>query len=568
MSEASHERMFFDAMTKWHSDWKVHPKAIRLVSIVDGTRHAANLFEMLAGRISGVPKGFKARMIRIRAANTPSMSKSLGEAQWAELGGLTGTEREREALRITREDCLQAFLQEEALWLRGRTILSGSCPDGAPAAICELIYRLLRKVEDELQATGNIYHKKLRSDPRFTEEFSARPDLWRAAGFPIKPKGSPLQGTCQAIFVPSPRMVASGIGVVICDSGWNVQPACDLSSSPFVFRSADEAFMATPAFIQGFKNRAGHHVLAYLGERELLGGDRLNAALAAWEETIHEEGDRQDPEYARLEVTSPFGTISAFDVMDRYRKVAECTLDAVARIPRMAELRKYFWLQGSEDGLERVSRLDFSWTGITRNGANYKAIRKSVITIRLEDTGSVRAVMRSAGHRCSSVIMPHYLNAPHIAAEFDEMIRRFQESIQALAVRKLDQGTVATTLGISKERLEQMRLYAERAGIAAALGLVKDADSAPAEHFVLEFVGSDEDSLAELYLAHRALQELRRRTRNHARYNLRFLPMLAMVKAIGRQLLRSGYAPRYRAVARAAARELRENRRHLPFFGE
>ena len=73
--------------------------------------------------------------------------------------------------------------------------------------------------------------------------------------------------------------------------------------------------------------------------------------------------------------------------------------------------------------------------------------------------------------------------------------------------------------------------------------------------------------MAELYLAHRALQELRLRTKNHRQYRIRYLPMLAMVKAIGRELFRAGLGHQYIKAARSTAKSLREGTVCLPFLG-
>jgi hypothetical protein len=164
--------------------------------------------------------------------------------------------------------------------------------------------------------------------------------------------------------------------------------------------------------------------------------------------------------------------------------------------------------------------------------------------------------------------MPHYLNAPHIMELLDRSIRDFQDAIQGLVMRKLNQKVVAKALGITQESLQAMRRHAEQAGIAVALGLVATAEETGSDHTIVRFAAPNRQTLSDLYLAHRALQELRLRTTNHARYRIRYLPMLAMAKAIGRELFRNGYGPRYVQAARSTAADLRQGRLSLPFFGE
>ena len=111
-----------------------------------------------------------------------------------------------------------------------------------------------------------------------------------------------------------------------------------------------------------------------------------------------------------------------------------------------------------------------------------------------------------------------------------------------------------------------MRQHADLAGITEALGLTKGEDL-PSEHLVIQFMPTDQ-RLAELYLAHRALQNLRHRTKNYGKFRVKYLPMLAMVKAIGRELFKSGLGPKYKMAARMTCTDIKRGRVALPFLGE
>jgi hypothetical protein len=562
----AHERAFLDVFKLWCEHY-ISNAGVKPTTVVNRCRLAAAKLESLSGQQPGIPRAFKANMIRL-AQPLSGSSPSLGQAQWPELEGLSGIEREREALKIVRAECCRAFVEEEAAFRRARAVLIGEVPDGADPEACARVRPLLLQLETVLMATGNLYAMHLLHHPEIRGDNPALdPRHWRAAGFAIGPHTSVLRGPSLVPFVPTRRMVASCVGVLICDTGWNVQPMLDLSSAPFVFRSSRQAFIATPAFIESFKKRAGHHVLAYLGEQAMLTDRRLEEARAVWQETIENEGDPADPRYAAIDLEPGGEPNPALNIMERYRAVVETSIAAIAGLPAAADLKRHFWILSGETGLMKPRQVGFEQTEISRRGATYRAIRKTVQLIRFDESGSVRAVSRSAGHVRTSVIMPHYLNAPHIAAQLDRSIREFQNAVQGVVTRDLDQRTVATLLNVTEENLRRMWIHAERAGVAAALGLVRDSEEGISSYPVIRFA-PDQHNLFELYLAHRSLQQLRMRTRNHARYRLRYLPMLALAKAIGREVFRKGHGPRYVKAARSAASALRDGSVSLPFLGE
>lgn len=562
-----HERAFFDIVTQWCREWVEHPEGLRPVSVTNYCRDAAALLESLSGKHPAIPRNFRASSIRL-AQPVSDGRPSLGAASWPELESLFGVEREREALRIARAECCRAFLESEAAYHLGQAILRGEIPEGADANACAQVRSLLLLLERLLKTTGSLTPNYLLQCPEVLGHPGHNTDLWRAAGFTLGPKTTVFRGPCLIPFVPTLRMVAAAAGVLICDTGWNVQPTLDMSSEPFVFRSSQQAFIGSPVFIESFKKRAGHHVLAYLGKHEILTDRRFQSAQEIWLETIEKDGNSANPEYAVIETESRSGFLSALDIMARFRAVANSALALIDGLAAAKQLRKHFWICSGETGLTVPDRIEFGSVRPKRDGINYKAIRKSVQIIRLDDSGSVRAVSRSAGHLTTSVIMPHYLNAPHIADQLDRNIRDFQNAIQGLLTRELELQVAARTLGMTEASLERMRNHAERAGIAAALGLVKTADRTSSDNTVIRFAALDDQNLSDLYLAHRALQELRLRTRNHARYRIHYLPMLAMAKAIGRELFRSGYGPRYVKAARSTVVALRAGSISLPFLGE
>jgi len=562
VDHSHHQRVFFDVFISWCRQFVSNPGDVKPITAVACCRTAAAAIERLSHRFPAIPNSFKANEVRLSQPSSDPI-RSLGETKWPELDGLLGIDRERKALKILRQEFCKAYIEEENLFHAGQGILRGEIPDGADPKACARIQPLLLRINAILHRTGNLSPGALLEDESIRTDPALDVGLWRAAGFVVGSHTAVLRGPCLTAFVPTRRMVAAAVGVLICDTGWNRQPMLDLSISPFVFQSYDKAFLATPTFIQSFKKRAGHHVIARLGE--VMTDRHVEEAQAAWGETVEMDGNPLNPHYAVLDLATESKHLSSVEILRRYRAVADITLAAVAGLPSARSLGRHFWIHSGEQGLMKPKRMDISWAKLSRKEVTYRGIRKTLQITRLDESGSVLAVSRGAGHTRTNVIMPHYLNAPHINAQLDQSIRDFQNAIQGLVTRELDQKVVATALQITEGNLVEMRRSADQSGITAALGLFIEDDNI--DHVVFRFQASN-DRLTELYLVHRALQELRGRTRNHARYRLRYLPMLAMVKAIGRELFQSGQGPRYVKLARVAHANLRRGEIALPFLGE
>jgi hypothetical protein len=345
---------------------------------------------------------------------------------------------------------------------------------------------------------------------------------------------------------------------------------------PFAFTSDGTRWVGTDHIIQAFKTRAGHLVLASLEEDLELTGGRLREAKQIWREvTLSEDPGNQNDGYCML-TDDANSEWPATRVLDRYLAMAEpVRKDA-------PHLDSAFWVflkgNGGEVGrlgetgdryrrqliLQPASRIFPHNPILSRVGLNLSCVRKSVLSQRRAQGGSIVAVRAPAGHAGRGVLMPHYLNTPAINAQLDTNIRKFQNSLQALIVRDLDQDTVSLRLKTSVSELERLRSIAVSSGIASALGLVSapDLDTPIA---TLEFRPTN-DRLRELYLVHRALIAMRQEYRNRGRWVKDWLPLLALAKAIGREIFQAGLGPTYRSAARAASRELRRGAIVLPYL--
>jgi hypothetical protein len=188
---------------------------------------------------------------------------------------------------------------------------------------------------------------------------------------------------------------------------------------------------------------------------------------------------------------------------------------------------------------------------LTRSGVTFPAIRKSYLCLTVKEVGSVAATRPIAGHNGLGVLMPHYLNTPEIKADLDESIRFFQNSCQALIVGQRTEAAIL--LQLSPEDLTWFSRLAMMSGIAAAVGMGSEHEAASGDKKLC--FSPTEDNLRDLFLAHWALRRAQRRV-SAARWRVQALPMLAIVKALGRTVCANGLRATYFAAARRAHRDL------------
>ena len=571
----SHERAFVDVLNQWREAYRVSGDS----NLTEGTRvgraHTLrHALEILRDRgVPGVPENFNRKWIRVGTPPTKEFP-SLGAADWPELEGYEGYERERRAMELVRSAFVSLFLYYEELFNLGQSLLRGDppMPDQDPQAR-EALRNGLLIFRDHVRETGSFKLPR-----RVAEHVLPRdPALWCRAGrfdtAGLWDQLAVMNMAYRGCFGPLAPAMIGALGVLICDTGWNLQPARDLDQNPFVFRSAGGSYVAAPSFIESFKRRAGHHVLAFLGENHELDEGRLRVALDHWDRTIEAyDPDRQFDGYACLEVVGDGSTLSAADILDRYTRMANALRSNFGRFSQsLFGDRFWIFINGNRQprtyasGTRAIQSEVYPKNSVlARPGFNFKAIRKTYLVLQRQETGSIDAVRVAAGHASSSVLMPHYLNTSVVNAELDASIRQFQDAMEAVVVRDLDQEHVALQLDKPAADLARLRRTADRAGITAALGLldeVPDGAGPPPPALLFE---PDDERLGELYLIHRTLREMQAHYPNRARFRREFLPLLALVKAIGRELFRKHLGPRYWQAARQASLALRSQDIALP----
>ncbi len=520
----------------------------------------------------GVPAGYSRMLVTVPYVDGEG-TRSLGEANWPELRGLSGIERDRRALQLVRSAFVARFEYCYGFFRAARAVLDGPAP---PPHCSERAWDELRKnldaVRRALRETGRFSlpgdaPKKLRDD-RLLWRQGAGLDLGE---FPYRAYPSMPYRACLGPIRPAMK---AAIGVLLCDTGWNLAPVLALSSDPYVFRSSTETFLAEPGFIEAFKARAAHHVIAYLGERTVSGG-ALECLTQHWARVAADYDPNDDSiGYARLSFATERDEPSTIDVLERYRRMAD-TFRAEAGKP--AE-RTSFWpyinstddphwgpwarrhgaVPDQRDEPNRATNI-----ADRREVAN-RSIRKSFLLLKRHDTGSFEITRAVAQHKSTAVLMPHYFNSPHMSSVLDQSIRHFQDAVESVVVGNLDGQVVLLHLEKTGEDIARLRRLADQAGITASLGLAGPA--VEAETAGLLYYEPSDANLRELYLTHRKLRQMQARYANRLRFRVEFLPLLALTKAIGREICGKGNRGRYRRAARQAAAALQAGQEALPVF--
>ena len=281
----------------------------------------------------GYPRGSPAAGSALARRSTRSFP-SLGAAAWPELKGYQGYERERRAMELVRAEFVSFFSYYERLFLFGQSLLYGDpLEPNSDSDECDAIRRALRYFQDAIQRTGSFT-----LDQSILESMPRDPDLWRRAGgidlSKVGTLGSRARGgyrknkarcAYRSAFGPTPPAMISALGILLCDTGWNLQPARDLGRNPYAFRSAKDVYVAKNPSLRDSQVRAGHHVVGYLGEVSALDDGRLTTAVDHWNHAVEVyDPDRHGDGYARLSrVAVSENDVTAADILDRYGRMAE-----------------------------------------------------------------------------------------------------------------------------------------------------------------------------------------------------------------------------------------------------
>lgn len=319
--------------------------------------------------------------------------------------------------------------------------------------------------------------------------------------------------------------LAAAHGIVLIDSGFNVQPCDDLAAEPVVLQAVHGRQIIST--ISSIKIRAGGKVVA--------------AVLPDHEAEV--SARRQKGELTSLEVIRRWQEMSAV-----YRRLATAQGNGVER---------HLWIRNENIGSSTVAvapgnracwknlRSKFSQRAeLAGLHINRQHIRTTVLQVRLADGGlDVAAVALAASHGSQRTTLRHYLNRGWFRSEMDELIRRFQNLLEAILVPTEEQ-TVAN-LGVPATVIQQRRERAVETGLGFACAHPLASEIAPAQASaaclelqacancdMLRFVPS-ESALLALVLTEKSLASAEEEfiARNPRRWAKFWLPMLALSRA-------------------------------------
>ncbi|WP_144243586.1 hypothetical protein [Azospirillum argentinense] len=487
---------------------------------------------------------------------------TLGRLQWPEFEGVNGiAARERLGLSLVRQAAVAEFDRHERFFRFGQDVLAGratmSQADGTSG-----IPTLLEAERRSWETTGRSQFDPVNEvSPEIAALLAELRDIriWEAAGLSIGSRMAMLKDFVLhnvALMCCGPTFHASMMVAVVfcCDTGWNRQPILGLPRDPFIFRTRSECGIATSAFVESFKRRADHNVLAYLESASPVSG------LA--EERMRREWDAATNDYDRTGrgdgISIMDRTAPLLDVLDRYQQMT----DVIRGFDLGRAYEKDFFVYlAKSGGLFRSDGRSIRENGrgsvLARDGVSFQSLRKTYLSLRVRETGSVTATQTIAGHTSGGVLMPHYLNDADITAELDRSIRFFQNACQALI---LSDQSIRVHIGLTAAELDWFRRLAEASGISAAVGLERDFTTKSTRPL---YFSPTEDNLRDLFLAHKALRAARQQV-HPGRWAVQGLPLLAAVKAIGQAVFGKGLKHAYQAVARRTQRALNAGSITLP----
>lgn len=547
-------------------DWTAHLASIeglRPLTVARHGRSMATTLEQLGNALDHPLLRFQRRTMTMKT--TMSVSYSLGYLNWPETEGLSGAARERRCLDVVRTAAMREFDRYETLFLFGQAVLAANAPPNVVDKQSWTAVKTLITVEDRFWSSEG--RSQFRHSGDCPDDVTVLTKLltdratWIAAGLP--PEAAEMFVWTPAIGYPArtllARLAMSCLGATTratwsamisfcCATGWNQQPIISLPVNPFLVSTETEHGLATRAFVSSYKKRSHHGVLAYLDSDLSPSLLVKEDARAVWQATVQDfdRTGRQDG-YATLQKARDADLLR---LLARYRVMT----DPVRRYCASANQENFFvYIARTGVNVQKpVSIVEMKFSGpLGRTGLTFQAIRKSFVSLAFRDLNTAAAAQAIAGHRSSSVLIPHYLNSDDVKLEMDQAIRLFQNILQGLMMQ--DRNDESVFLGMPDETMRWFQELGTVSGIAAATGRLPAADLGPSAETVR--FDPSYDNLRDLFLMHRSLRQMQGRIIKR-RWMVQGLPMLAAIKAIGKVLHSKGLGTSYLIAARRARQEL------------
>lgn len=528
---------------------------------LSGEKHAAaKLFEHLGA----LPDRNYAHFLTtyVKSRYTSIDSDSVADIDFAETKGLEGAARLRKSLAIISLAAFEILADECAIFESLSQARSGMITESTSAtkkAALETIKVVMQAELHSLRVTGKSQFstsgvRTNAAEVDIAVQGLANPAVWYQAGVPEGALGENLL-TLQAIR----QILSRGIGasrsaclaaklIIVCDKGWNRQPIESIPAAVFAFRIFDEYGICSASFLQVFKNRAGHDVLALIEHGSAESTGRREKILAAWDSAEAAAEWAEHDERSLLKATDP-----SFIAIEMLRPLVEALRDCrdVAGAGKLF-FRFLSWSGGLSTN-DRDVRASFRGGILGTVGVTFPAIRKAVLRLRLRQIGSIGGVRPHAGHIGPNVLLANYFNSPDTIKELWQSTRFFQNAVQALV---MDQVGTALNLNVTDEHHNWFLRLANTSGVASAVGFGVSIPISGPRTFRFE---PTPDRIRGLISLHVALI-IERRSMPRTRWALMGIPLLGFVIAVRRKLKEAGLSTLLRQASRQFMSDFRAGR--------
>jgi hypothetical protein len=520
-------------------------------------RYAAAFFAGLSALADRSYPHFVSTYVKTKHTAVPS--KSLADVDLSQTRHLSGAARLKRSREIVLDAAFDVLREHrgvfDALAPARTNEISPDLPKNTQAAL-RAIATVMQAEMSSLRLTGKSQFSTQGTRSNVAEvdralEKLANPGLWRQVGVPDRmvPSGSLglqriRQLLCRGIGATRAANLAAKF-VIACDKGWNRQPIESIPSEVYVFQVGKQFGIASASFLDVFKKRAGHDVLALIEHGHLAGKGREEAIIAAWEQVESVASWDEDDERALLTATDP-----AYLAIELIRPLVE-DLAGYTRDPDAA--KRFFKFLNWSTGVsikDTDFRASFHEGILATPGVTFPAARKTVLQLKIKDVGSLSALRPHAGHAGLTGLLPSYLNSPSVMKELWQTTRFFQNTLQALTTS----GIGKIDIRMSEGDQDWFFRLAHASGVASAVGFGVSVPTGGPRSF--EFKPTN-DEIRGLVALHLALIRERRHMPSWRR-SLMATPLLGFVIALRRKLNEVGLASLVRRVSRQLLLDLRE----------
>lgn len=414
---------------------------------------------------------------RFSHQNTPSLcelsSKTIPAARH-------GDYAEAQALNRTRLDRLRKvmetnLLQQHAVFRRGQQLLNCSSGPSASevAALLESVKEVTPHSKYTLPAEYNaIFPSRDKPNYLVSRQIALLRYFSEVYGCSIPYERLPYitrvtiessggARNLRAMLEGTSTSLTAAFSIVLIDTGMNVQPCLDLSSDPFIGEAVHGRTRL--AIVSSNKCRAGYKpVSSFLFEGEAFLKARNHA-------------------------------ISTVDAIKLWLEMAE-PIRHRARMEGQG-LDRYLWIfpwgRGNGQNVVRVNSTTYRdcWIEILRHHADdpiigglpirRKHIRPTWIQIHSDELGGDAELSALiANHASSKTTLSHYLNKSHIKSQLSQLVREFQNQLEAAIL--IEPENFSAELGLDVDTLRSRRARGHDTGLGDICNAPRnlDADSA------------------------------------------------------------------------------------------